>query len=93
MVLNMSRILLATLFAGRALANGALSHLDITDRTIQGFKSQNGVNKSVLENHKSFLEAGSIFPDWGYLCGSPGGEEAHWPPFIQAYIKYLNKNY
>lgn len=47
----------------------------------------------MLYEHLSYVQAGSIFPDWGYLCGSPGGEAAHWPPFIEAFIYHINTNY
>lgn len=46
-----------------------------------------------MNNHHDFVQAGSPFPDWGYLCKTPAGEDSHWPPFVEAYKKYLTDNY
>lgn len=36
--------------------------------------------KKILKNNLSYLHAGSVFPDWGYLCKNDGlAETAHWP--------------
>ena len=46
-----------------------------------------------MQKHMNMLLPASAFPDWGYLCNTPAGEAGHWPPFIEAYLKYLNSNY
>lgn len=43
--------------------------------------------------HLDYLHAGSVFPDWGYLCMAKGGEEAHWEPFMIALHDYIVENY
>ena len=38
--------------------------------------------------------AGSPYPDWGYSCDrGDAGEDGHWPPFVEAYIRYIKTNY
>ncbi|KAG0201713.1 Glycosylphosphatidylinositol specific phospholipase D1 [Mortierella sp. GBA30] len=47
--------------------------------------------------HKESLFAGSFFPDWGYNCigklWNEAAEEAHWPPFAEAAVKYILETY
>jgi hypothetical protein len=65
---------------------GMLVHMDVTDRALHGFGSNSSYPYAeAFRKHRSYVLAGSPFPDWGYLCGSSGGEAAHWPPFIEAY--------
>ncbi|KFH68881.1 hypothetical protein MVEG_05685 [Podila verticillata NRRL 6337] len=51
---------------------------------------------SLLER-KELLFAGSFFPDWGYNCigklWNDAAERAHWPPFIEASLRYLHAKY
>ncbi|KAF9100442.1 integrin subunit alpha 8 [Mortierella sp. AM989] len=46
---------------------------------------------------KDLLFAGSFFPDWGYNCigkiWNGAAEEAHWPPFAEAAVKYIHETY
>ncbi|KAF9907517.1 integrin subunit alpha 8 [Lobosporangium transversale] len=46
---------------------------------------------------KESLFAGSFFPDWGYDCigkiWNQAAEEAHWPPFAEASIRYILETY
>lgn len=73
-----------------------LVHMDVSDRAFTSFKS-NDPNQypyeEVIRKYRTYVQAGSPFPDWGYLCNSPAGEASHWPPFVDAYIAYLNKTY
>ncbi|KAG0214277.1 Glycosylphosphatidylinositol specific phospholipase D1 [Mortierella sp. GBA43] len=46
---------------------------------------------------KDLLFAGSFFPDWGYNCigkiWNDAAEKAHWPPFVEASVKYILETY
>jgi glycosylphosphatidylinositol phospholipase D len=70
-------------------------HMDVSARAIKAFKSADPSYpyEEVLEKYNSYVQAGSPFPDWGYLCGTPAGEDSHWPPFIASYKAYLEKTY
>ncbi|KAF9167425.1 Glycosylphosphatidylinositol specific phospholipase D1 [Mortierella sp. AD010] len=50
-----------------------------------------------LLEQKGALYAGSFFPDWGYNCigkiYNNAAEEAHWPQFAEAAIKYIHETY
>ncbi|GJJ71786.1 glycosylphosphatidylinositol phospholipase D [Entomortierella parvispora] len=50
-----------------------------------------------LLERKDSLFAGSFFPDWGYNCigklWNEAAEEAHWPPFAEAAIRYILETY
>ncbi|KAF9273762.1 Glycosylphosphatidylinositol specific phospholipase D1 [Mortierella alpina] len=50
-----------------------------------------------LLTQKGALFAGSFFPDWGYNCigklWNQAAEEAHWPPFTEAAVKYILETY
>ncbi|KAG0346841.1 Glycosylphosphatidylinositol specific phospholipase D1 [Podila humilis] len=50
-----------------------------------------------LLQRKELLFAGSFFPDWGYNCigklWNDAAEKAHWPPFIEAALRYILEKY
>ncbi|OAQ24695.1 hypothetical protein K457DRAFT_141715 [Linnemannia elongata AG-77] len=50
-----------------------------------------------LLEQKDLLLAGSFFPDWGYNCigkiYNEAAEEAHWPPFAEAAVRYILETY
>ncbi|KAG0257996.1 Glycosylphosphatidylinositol specific phospholipase D1 [Mortierella polycephala] len=54
-------------------------------------------NYAPLLGQKESLFAGSFFPDWGYNCigklWNDAAEEAHWPPFAEAAVKYILETY
>jgi glycosylphosphatidylinositol phospholipase D len=56
---------------------------------------QNQELKEIINNNVSFFQAGSPFPDWGFLCSSYGlaAEVTHWPPFTRLYVKHVKENY
>lgn len=90
----------AVVLAGAALVTlvnscGMLVHMDVTERALQSFISTDDTYpyEEILHKYHSYVQAGSPFPDWGYLCGTPAGEDSHWPPFVEAYKAYLEKNY
>lgn len=89
-------LLFLTTIYPTADASGMLVHMDITDRAMHSFSGTNIENypfKEILIKYRSYQQAGSPFSDWGYLCKSRAGEETHWPPFIKAYVRYLEKTY
>lgn len=63
---------------------GMVVHMDVSSRAIKAFKSADPTYpyEEILEKYNSYVQAGSPFPDWGYLCGTPAGEDSHWPPFV-----------
>lgn len=95
MIKNIVWVFIGTII-GVCRGSGMLTHMDVTERAFKSFKS---ADKSyypyaeVIYKHKSYVMAGSPFPDWGYLCGTESGELSHWPPFVEAYLKYLEENY
>ena len=74
---------------------GMVVHMDVTERALNNWRSTDETYpyEKVLREHHSYLQAGSPFPDWGYLCQTPAGEDSHWPPFVDAYKTYLEKTY
>ncbi len=85
---------LAVTLAPSALhANGSYSHVHISQLAVE--KLPPGALRTLLEDPVSVptLEAGSMFPDGGYAVGDDYGENAHWSPFLNAYITYLRNKY
>ncbi|KAF9189222.1 Glycosylphosphatidylinositol specific phospholipase D1 [Haplosporangium sp. Z 767] len=60
-------------------------------------RSNSLYNYAPLLEQKESLFAGSFFPDWGYNCigklWNDAAEEAHWPPFAEAAVKYILETY
>ena len=49
---------------------------------------------SILSNHNAHLQAGSFFPDWGYMCSNhDAAEDSHWPLFWNASVEYFSETY
>ncbi|KAF9091286.1 Glycosylphosphatidylinositol specific phospholipase D1 [Mortierella sp. GBA35] len=65
--------------------------------------NQSHSSNSLLDDYAPLLEqkdlllAGSFFPDWGYNCigklYNEAAEEAHWPPFAEAAVRYILETY
>jgi hypothetical protein len=74
---------------------GMMVHMDVTERALNSWRSSDPSYPydKILRQYHSYVQAGSPFPDWGYLCGTPAGEDSHWPPFVEAYKAYLEKTY
>lgn len=83
------------LFASLANSCGMMIHMDVTERALNSFRSSDDSYpyEEVLHKYHSYVQAGSPFPDWGYLCETPAGEDSHWPPFVAAYKAYMLKTY
>lgn len=76
-------------------ACGMVVHMDVSERALNSWRATDDTYpyEAILRQYHSYVQAGSPFPDWGYLCGTPAGEATHWPPFVDAYKKYLEKTY
>ncbi|KAF8939299.1 hypothetical protein EDD21DRAFT_414357 [Dissophora ornata] len=80
------------------------SHSHSHSHSTKGAKQSEGKNRSQglydfvpLLELKESLFAGSFFPDWGYNCigkiWNEAAEEAHWPPFAEAAVRYILETY
>jgi MYXO-CTERM domain-containing protein len=85
--------LATTLAPATAGANGALSHVHISQLAYQSLPE--GEVKALLDDPQNQLayEAGSAFPDSGYAASAAYGEYAHWAPFYDDYIDWLRATY
>ena len=86
-------LVFAVLSPSRASANGAYSHIHISQLAVAELPP--GPIRDLLQDplYIPMYEAGSMFPDSGYAANSPYGEEAHWPPFVRAYQEWLIEEY
>lgn len=75
----------------RALGNGIVSHTKISELALGSLPA--GELRSLLEAHGVEYRAGSMFPDSGYAADDPYGEIAHWEPFTQSYIEWIQAHY
>ncbi|KAI9290769.1 hypothetical protein K502DRAFT_368960 [Neoconidiobolus thromboides FSU 785] len=76
------------------LCNGMATHIEVSLRNIDRLPSNDAYHQ-LLTHHRSSLESGSYFPDFGYNClNLPNqSEEAHWPTFYLYTLKYINQEY
>ena len=76
-----------------AAANGAFSHVHMTQLALERLPP--GELRSFFADPELVLaaEAGSMFPDSGYAAGDPYGEIAHWDPFLRSYVEDLQARY
>ena len=94
--MKVTTLILVVSLITKVTASGMLTHMDVTDRALNSFKSADPTYypyEEVLSHYRSYVQAGSPFPDWGYLCETEAGELSHWPPFVDAYIAYMQKTY
>ncbi|KAJ2742821.1 hypothetical protein GGI20_004204 [Coemansia sp. BCRC 34301] len=51
--------------------------------------------RGILDRHPASLQAGAVFPDWGYGCLSMDdpAESAHWAPFLRYGAAHILKHY
>ncbi|KAJ1933363.1 hypothetical protein FBU59_006051, partial [Linderina macrospora] len=51
--------------------------------------------RGILDRHPEALQAGVVFPDWGYGCLSndDAAEAAHWTPFLESGLEYFHQTY
>ncbi|KAJ2329542.1 Intracellular distribution of mitochondria, partial [Coemansia sp. RSA 2702] len=82
---------------------GPAVHNEAAERARQWFYKQPGTDESarilyyrqVLDRHPETLQAGAVFPDWGYGCMSMDeeAEAAHWTPFLEYGLRYFHATY
>ncbi|KAJ2763071.1 hypothetical protein IWQ56_004912, partial [Coemansia nantahalensis] len=51
--------------------------------------------RDILDRHPEALQAGAVFPDWGYGCMSMDdeAEAAHWSPFMEHGVAHFLETY
>lgn len=86
-------VVLLALLPSSAWANGAYSHVHISQLAVQELPE--GPLKALLSDpyFVAMYEAGSMFPDSGYAVGDDYGERAHWAPFHNAFIHHIQETY
>ena len=96
-IINYLKLIIVLITITYVFSCGMITHIEISQRAFHHFTPNSTIvndYKSILKNYSSFFTAGSPFPDWGYMCQyGDAGEYAHWPPFIHAYVNYLNENF
>ncbi|KAJ6262529.1 hypothetical protein Dda_3340 [Drechslerella dactyloides] len=101
--------LVTLLLTSRSSACGVLTHNEIFRRSryLYSLTSPDDDNtpfhrhqeliSKILSNpaYRPAEQAGAFFPDWGYGCfkNDAPSEAAHWPPFLIAAARYLNRKY
>jgi len=89
-------LLIASVLTPFCLLNGITNHMLIARRSLQLLEYFPAYKKyaEILRKHRAFMEAGSGFPDWGYICKNENAAEtAHWEPFGYEYAKYIKNTY
>jgi len=83
------------LFSGTAFAAGMAVHCEVSTRAAYFFDDEDYPEyRQYILDHPEAYQAGSPFPDWGYQFGYPDeSEEAHWPPFMEAFAQYIHDTY
>ncbi|KAJ1957169.1 hypothetical protein GGI12_005099, partial [Dipsacomyces acuminosporus] len=86
-----------------AVGCGPAVHNEVAERARQWFYEQKGAPnagrvafyRGILHRHSESLQAGVVFPDWGYGCLSMDeqAEAAHWTPFMEYGVEYLASKY
>ncbi|KAJ2782745.1 hypothetical protein GGI15_002822 [Coemansia interrupta] len=82
---------------------GPAVHNEVTERARQWFDGVSGEAdgsrvleyRDILDRHPVSLQAGAVFPDWGYGCMSMDeqSEAAHWTPFLEYGVEYFLRTY
>ncbi|KAJ2258306.1 hypothetical protein EV176_004545 [Coemansia sp. RSA 451] len=81
---------------------GPAVHNEAAERARQWFYKHTAMDndrvslyRDILDRHPSPLQAGTVFPDWGYGCLSMDNEAeaAHWTPFLEHGLTYFHQTY
>ncbi len=91
--LTLGLLVVGSGLAGSAHANGAYSHIHISQLAVQLLPP--GPLLELLGDPAlvPMYEAGSMFPDSGYAASDEYGETAHWAPFHNGYLRWLSERY
>ncbi|KAJ2722752.1 hypothetical protein GGI07_003080 [Coemansia sp. Benny D115] len=104
-VMKWTRCVLAVSYLVLASGCGPAVHNEAIERARQWFRhvSVGGGEQgdrmrrhyNILERQVSSLQAGAVFPDWGYGCLSMDdpAEAAHWTPFLEYGTEYFLSTY
>ncbi len=88
-------LVLTAMNVADASAHGINGHVWVTDGAVE--HTQECAVRTLMElpGVREKLQIGAAFPDTGYATeeGRGYGETAHWEPFTQAYIEYLQVHY
>ena len=92
---TLSSIAVSFVIHAGALAAGMTTHGEVSQRALWYFASErHPIYAHYAAQYQDALQAGAVFPDWGYQFGySDESEAAHWDPFIQAAAAYLHATY
>jgi len=85
--------LLLPLAPRHAAANGAFSHVHMTQFALERLPPSELRTFFTDPELVLAVEAGSMFPDSGYAAGDAYGEIAHWDPFLRSYVEDLEARY
>ena len=82
-------------FAAPARPAGMSVHGEVCTRAAHFLSAEDYPEyRDLLMGRPAAYQAGSAFPDWGYSAGYPDeSEEAHWPPFLEAFGAYVHETY
>ncbi|KAJ2595275.1 hypothetical protein H4R99_005418 [Coemansia sp. RSA 1722] len=82
---------------------GPAVHNEVAERARQWFDKPHGSRHSalvaeyrgIIDRQLASLQAGVVFPDWGYGCMSMDdpAEAAHWTPFLEYGVEYFQRTY
>lgn len=78
-------------------ADGLVTHLEVSQRAVTRYAlDPRAPQGALLTKHPDAFQAGTFFPDWGFVSGADGrqinhvaGEYTHWTPFLKAATAYL----
>ena len=81
------------LAAAAALANGLTSHVTVSERAL--IYLPEGQLKEILADPAlwPYLRNGTQFPDGGYALGEAYSETAHWEPFQDLYLAWIQEEF
>ncbi len=93
--LTITCTLLICMLLGQAHIAVMITHSEVAQRALAFFASERyPIYEHYAKQHQDALQAGCIFPDWGYQFGyGDESEAAHWDPFIEAAADYLRTTY
>lgn len=106
---SLIRVLMCLLIVGTALgaapapaqASGPFTHNEVVRLAMGGgYGAFSPALRNLLTTYPGAVESGSIFPDWGMAVNllekdkyDDLAEMAHWPGFVDGYIKYIKQNF
>lgn len=92
---TVSSIALTLVIRAGAFGAGMTTHGEVSQRALWYFASErHPIHEHYAMQYQDALQAGAVFPDWGYQFGyGEESEAAHWDPFIEAAAAYVHATY